>query len=347
MDSDELFLPVEYTSIEEILRNKRSNIPPGDHEQETENHTSRLSTVSTVYQGLQDKDRHQEERPGLVNEDHGYGAILNKNHGKKTRNVNLDNVQDTWNGKDRKGHKHKTKQRGFKQRTSQYQNTLPDFRVVERIMQNQNRNKYTHHLTHAIEKYFKDFSNTSDQDLPRSFVDASKHLPCYLDNSIMEVFYQLDTNQTGKVSMKDFIHVCEVLEINIVDGDHLSSSQDYEGKATLPKSKSRNEKLNKLWTEDQRPLWDLCVNKKKESLNAEEFKICLLENWAAKHVKVKKVRGINVTQCLESSQSLIKNTILNRVYTNSTKHQDLFEQTKEQIMILSLKSQMMLPHKQV
>ena len=73
--------------------------------------------------------------------------------------------------------------------------------------------------------------------------------------------------------------------------------------------------LNMLCTEDQRPLWDLCVNKKKESLNAEEFKICLLENWAAKHVKVKKVRYINVTQHLESSQSLIKNSMLNRVYT--------------------------------
>ena len=52
-NSEELIPPVEYTSIEEILRNKRSNNPPGDHdvhEQETENHASRLSTVSTVYQ---------------------------------------------------------------------------------------------------------------------------------------------------------------------------------------------------------------------------------------------------------------------------------------------------------
>ena len=57
------------------------------------------------------------------------------------------------------------------------------------------------------------------------------------------------------------------------------------------------------------------MHEKKESVNAGEFKICLLENWEAKHVKVKKVRGINVTQCLESSQSLIKNPILNRVYT--------------------------------
>ena len=70
-NSDEIFPPVEYTSIEEILRNKRSTNPPGDlyeHEQETENHASRLSTVSTVYQVLQASDRNNVESPVLVNE---------------------------------------------------------------------------------------------------------------------------------------------------------------------------------------------------------------------------------------------------------------------------------------
>ena len=60
----EVCLPVEYTSIEEISRNKRSNIPPGDHnahEEETEYHASRLSTLSTVYQGLQAKDRNKDK----------------------------------------------------------------------------------------------------------------------------------------------------------------------------------------------------------------------------------------------------------------------------------------------
>ena len=109
MDSDELFLPVEYTSIEEIIRNKRSTNPPGDlyeHEQETENHASRLSTVSTLYSVLQARDRNKEESPVQVNEDHGNATILNKNHGtagsgleieKQTRYGHLYNVQDTWN----------------------------------------------------------------------------------------------------------------------------------------------------------------------------------------------------------------------------------------------------------
>ena len=57
----ELFLPVEYTSIQEILRRKRRNNPPNDYEQgpggdakdmEGGNHASRLSTVSTVYNAL-------------------------------------------------------------------------------------------------------------------------------------------------------------------------------------------------------------------------------------------------------------------------------------------------------
>ena len=87
----------------------------------------------------------------------------------------------------------------------------------------------------------------------------------------MEVFYQLDTNQTGKVSIQDLRYLCEVLDINIVD--QLSSSKYYQGKANLPESK------NMLWTDHQRPLWDLCEHKKKESLSAEEFRICLLENW--------------------------------------------------------------------
>ena len=60
--SEEMFLPVEYTSIEEILRRKRGNNPPNDYDQgpgrdaedmEGGNHASRLSTVSTVYNAIQ------------------------------------------------------------------------------------------------------------------------------------------------------------------------------------------------------------------------------------------------------------------------------------------------------
>ena len=111
-------------------------------------------------------------------------------------------------------------------------NTGTDFAVVERIMKNKNRNRYKHHVTHALEKYFK------DQGLPRSFVDVCKHLRCYLDNSIMEVFYKLDTNETGKVSIQDFKQLCEVLDINIEDGEHLATLK--ERKANLPERQSRN-----------------------------------------------------------------------------------------------------------
>ena len=69
-----------------------------------------------------------------------------------------------------------------------------------------------------------------------------------------------------------------------------------------------------LWTDNQRSLWDLCVHKKKDSLNAEEFKICLLENWAAKHVKVTKVRDINATKYVTRSEYLPKNPLLKKVY---------------------------------
>jgi hypothetical protein len=47
MNSDERCLPVESTSIEEILRNARSTNLPGEHyvpEEETDNHANRLST---------------------------------------------------------------------------------------------------------------------------------------------------------------------------------------------------------------------------------------------------------------------------------------------------------------
>ena len=111
-------------------------------------------------------------------------------------------------------------------------NTGTDFAVIERIQKNKNRNGYKHHLTHALEKYFK------AQGLPRSLVDASKHLPCCLDNSIMEVFYQLDTKETGKVSIQDFKQLLEVLDINIEDGEHLATLK--ERKANLPERKSRN-----------------------------------------------------------------------------------------------------------
>ena len=126
------------------------------------NHASRPSTVSTVYQVIQAKDRNKKESPVLVN---GNAAILNKNYGaagsgleieNQTKYGKWDNVQDMWNGKDRHGLKHKTKQGGFKRRTSKNENTplnntVTDFAVIERIMKSENRNGYKHHLTHAIE----------------------------------------------------------------------------------------------------------------------------------------------------------------------------------------------------
>ena len=117
-----------------------------------------------------------------------------------------------------------------------------------------------------------------------------------LDNSIMEVFYQLDTNESGKVSIQDFIHLCEVLKINFVDADWIPSLKDDEGEKNLPESKSRDKKINILWTDNQRPFWDLFAHTRKESLNAEEFKICLHENWAATNVKVTKIKNINATK---------------------------------------------------
>ena len=100
-NSDELYLPVEYTSIEEILRNKRSNNLLGDqsvHEQETDNHASRLSTVSTLYQVLQAKHRNKEESPLQVNEDHGNAAILNKNYGAAGSGleIEMNPGMETW-----------------------------------------------------------------------------------------------------------------------------------------------------------------------------------------------------------------------------------------------------------
>merc|ERR1712106_632078 len=69
MEREELFLPVKYTSIDEILRKKRRNNTPiayglgpaGDaRDMEGGNHASRLSTVSTVYQAIQDSHRNPE-----------------------------------------------------------------------------------------------------------------------------------------------------------------------------------------------------------------------------------------------------------------------------------------------
>ena len=141
MDSEELCLPVEYSSIEEIVRNTRSNNLPGDHdvyEQETGSHASRLSTVTTVYQVLQDRDRNKEDRPVLVNEDHGNMAIVSKNYGTASSGLEIEKqtrYENSDNDKDRQGHKHHTKKCGCKHRTSQYENTslnntLTDFAVV-------------------------------------------------------------------------------------------------------------------------------------------------------------------------------------------------------------------------
>jgi hypothetical protein len=49
-------------------------------------------------------------------------------------------------------------------------------------------------------------------------------------------FYQLDTNETGKVSIQNFKHLCEVLEINFVYVDQIPPSKDDEGKANLPEA---------------------------------------------------------------------------------------------------------------
>ena len=107
-NSDELY-HVDYTGIEEILRNKRSNNLPGDnnvHKQEAGNHASRLSTVSTVYQVL--KDRNKEESHVVDVKDNNPGTPkLAEEIEIQTMYGNLDNAQD--NGTDRHEHKYHTK----------------------------------------------------------------------------------------------------------------------------------------------------------------------------------------------------------------------------------------------
>ena len=145
-------------------------------------------------------------------------------------------------------------------RNSEYENCKRyDCTEVERSVSNRSNS----HLTQSLEKYFYDFN----QAVPSSYAEASTQLPFYLENSIMEVFYQLDINGTRKVSMKDFMLFCEILDIQIACGD-------------------------------KQPFWQLSVNRKKLFLNAAEFKICLLEQWGAKHSReIGNDKDLNISEC--------------------------------------------------
>ena len=214
--------------------------------------------------------------------------------GNESENVNDENGQEN--------HLKNTQDRFYEGRTSLYENTslnpmlpghgagsvqpkiiLPGVGAivgdVKQVLKSQTRKRQGHHLKHALDKYFRELLQNGNKSLPNSFVDASKNLPLYLDNSIREVFYQLDASNLGKVSMEEFACICEIMDINIDDGEKMIFSNEY----CLSQNKNRKDQMDFLWTVGQRPFWDLCVNKNKKSLNAEEFTICLLEHWAAKN----------------------------------------------------------------
>ena len=95
----------------------------------------------------------------------------------------------------------------------------------------------------------------------------------------------------------------------MISAQEQDSSLKHQGKSCLPES--RNDKIKQIWTEGQLPYWDLCVRKGKENLNAEDFRICLLEKWRGKHFQGPQ---INPKEMVKIGKTPNKSPILKKVY---------------------------------
>merc|ERR1711892_807582 len=313
----ELFLPVEYTSIEEILRRKRRNNPPNDYyhcpggdaeDMEGGNHASRLSTVSTLYNAIQAS--HPEGDSESIHEE-----STSKDENAENANLRIGTLarsHKVTSNLGRQGHKHR---RSSYHENIQLNNTIAAFTEVENMLKSKDKDLHGN-LRQTLDKYFNDWKQNNDKVPPSSFVYSSKHLPSYLVNSIMEVFCQLDRNGTGNVCMMDFQNICEILHLGISTEEQGSK---YKKKLTssLTEPTSRNDQIKEIWTEGQQPFWDLCVNKNKQSLNTEEFRICLLEQWAAKYCK--DFHNKNQIEKNRKTKDSHKSPILRRMYKKFNK----------------------------
>ena len=273
MEIEEMILPTEYTSIEEILQD---NPPIGyDHgsyrDLEGGNPESRLSMFSTVNQANNINKHGNSE---LICEERSYQDTNTGSLDKysRTRNLRKHDVS-------RKSRSHKYKKSSYHENI-QLNNTIAAFTEVENMLKSKDKDVYTI-LRQALDRYFKDLKLKNDQFPPGSFVYSAKHLPSYLIHSIMEIFYQMDKNETGKVSIMDFKKCCKILHLDF-------STEDRRSKYKQKRTSSLKEptcRSDQIWTGGQQPYLDLFVIKNQQNLNIEEFSICLLEQWAIRFCK--------------------------------------------------------------
>ncbi|TRY70517.1 hypothetical protein TCAL_15041 [Tigriopus californicus] len=139
-------------------------------------------------------------------------------------------------------------------------------------------------------------------------LDVAAQFAPDLDNYVSEVFLQLDYHHCGTISKEDFETLCEVLQITISPPASYRNSgiewlSSYRPRANSPISPIRVDKLsevkyshsngkksnlpaepspNFLFTIGPRPFWELWPQKKrkKKRFTIDEFKKCLLEQWA-------------------------------------------------------------------
>lgn len=139
-------------------------------------------------------------------------------------------------------------------------------------------------------------------------LDVAAQFAPDLDNYVSEVFLQLDYHHCGTISKEDFETLCEVLQITISPPASYRNSgiewlSSYRPRANSPMSPIRVDKLNEvkyrhpngkksnfaidpppnfLFTIGPRPFWELWPQKKrkKKRFTIDEFKKCLLEQWA-------------------------------------------------------------------
>ena len=245
---------------------------------------NRLSTVSTVYHTLESNAR-------LDNGDYEHTTDGKIEH--------LQRYLSTMPTLDRRQAQDKDKIR-----TSLYENSALITTAEHCSQEETSLQQKTLDLKKSLDRYLQDLRQKNVSLVP-SIVYSSKEIPCYLINSITDVFHHMDTTGTGKVSTLDFRNICKSLNISAFEQD---SSITQEGRSHLPGS--RNDKINKIWTEGQFPYWELCVRKNKVNLNAEDFRICLLEQWTTKHFQ-----GLNNhKEILHTGKPPNRSPILKKVY---------------------------------
>lgn len=138
-----------------------------------------------------------------------------------------------------------------------------------------------------------------------------------LDGYVREVFHQLDYHHCGTISKEDFETLCEVLGISASPPPSYRNSglewlTSYRPRPNSPLSPLKLDRLgevkynrqnnngvkkpfeppaNFLFTIGPRPFWEMWPQKKrkKKRLTIDEFKKCLLEQWA-------KSRGISASK---------------------------------------------------